>query len=1123
MKKKKLLILIVSIIMMLCASVSALAYFVINSNSYNIVIDKDLNNDLIEINEMPDLLLYARDNTYNSSSEKADLTYNRKTLILKNDIVFTRNLSISSNVNLDLNGHKIYLNGYNLTFMSYYYGTFGLYSNLEYGYIIPNEIEYVEDSISLKENGNSGRVIIYTKNETILNHNNIKITKPDLTELTTSDYISVVDETRLIDSYNALLLVRDSLQDYSSLFIPEKEFDNIINYTTRNGSSGEIVFDSSLFIPKKLINNESFCSYCDGSIGCAFVYRDLILPYSLYNDSRYKIKYESSNTSVISNSGKYFVPESETDVTLNVYIYFEDELVASSSFLLHVLNLDTDDSIKFAKTIFFSRIQEHYSDTENMFVLNKEILLPRIISNVTYTYVPYKVSNRSGAVTLFDGDSTTYESLGTSNVKVYTDVLMNFQPTSETSAMGITLTYGNYTETFYIHIKSENIIVSNETSVARDIINDWYGGAIKIRKVDALNNVYDSVILKNLNDVDTVKYTGVTNIVYELINDTHNLYQISADSNPILSVKNQAIPEAYVQDVMLSVTFTIEDKNINIQIPIKVEVSESEMASSFLPYYTYYDELIKNTYNNYITSSFTIPFAYSNTGPVVVIDFVEIPTNYDSLNDKTFSSVNPSNLDIYKVSLFYNGAIRTTLSFSQGVSYTTALDTYLGENKQEKLREILAYGDAKWIFDVKVANMASKNLNIGLIYNYKMTYLANDYLVYKKNDTTEQIISSIIEAGILHYGSDVTNETFYKWIYDNFTTLTDSSNNKYVYTIGDYTTSLTNPSQGKFVLVDWLGQNVAIDAKTDNIIASITDFTGISFLKGTKYLCLTNSSNVGLITNSSVAISLAREIAQMTSLETLILENCTGFTDGFDPTNSTSQDNDSISRFVSLRNLDTLNLNGCNIYLFDFLDQMTWLNEVYIANQSVSSNANYSNFYGNTGISNFYVFADLTDSGVKVYNTSQGSGYLLFQNSTTTNDYTRLRYGLIYQSSLANGEDITKLYSTFSTNPSDYMLNTNYSNGNITIDSSSRNITFGYLEYALTSDTTVDANKTYYQKDDSESSGYKAITNPSNDDISTYYEHLTATTSTAFTLTYSFNLSDGTSVRLIVKFKVKRY
>ena len=66
-------------------------------------------------------------------------------------------------------------------------------------------------------------------------------------------------------------------------------------------------------------------------------------------------------------------------------------------------------------------------------------------------------------------------------------------------------------------------------------------------------------------------------------------------------------------------------------------------------------------------------------------------------------------------------------------------------------------------------------------------------------------------------------------------------------------------------------------------------------------------------------------------------------------------------------------------------------------------------------------------------------------------------------------------------------------------------------------------NKTYYQKDDSESSGYKAITNPSNDDISTYYEHLTATTSTAFTLTYSFNLSDGTSVRLIVKFKVKRY
>lgn len=1123
MKKKKLIIFILSIFLIISTGISALAYFVINSNTYVVDIDKDLNNDLIEVNTMADLLLYARDTTYNNSSEKGDTTTNRKTFILNDDIIFTRNLTISSNVNLDLNGHKIYLNGHNLTFMSYYYGTFGLYSNSQFGYIIPSEIVVDEDNISIKENGTNGRVIIYTKNELVLDYNNIKVTNPDLTELNINTYIKKVEESVIIDSYNALLLVRDSLQDYTSKFIQEKNLDEIDNYITYLNDSSVASFDSSLFIPKKVISNKSFCSYCDGSIGCAFVYRDLILPYSLYNDSRYRIKYESSDTSIISEAGKYTCPDSETDVTFTAKVYFEDELVAESSFLLHVLNLDTDDSIKFAKTIFFSRIQEHYNEEDDVYVLNKEILLPRIISDVTYSYVPYKESNRSTAIPLFDNDATTYESLGTSNVKPYTDVLMNFQPTSETSAMGITLTYGSYSETFYIHLKSENIIISNATSVARDIINDWYGGSIKIRKVDELNNIYDSISLKNLNDLDTTKYTGVTNITYELINDTHNLYQISSDSNQILSVRSQAIPEAYVQDVMLSTTITIEDSAINIQIPIKVEISQSEMANSFLPYYTYYDELVKNTYNNYVTTSFTLPLSYSNTGPVVVFDFVEVPLNYESLDDKTFSSINPSITDIYNVNLYYNGQVQTTLSFNQGVSFTNAFDAYLGNDKETKLREILAYGDAKWIFDIKVSNMANKNLNIGLIYNYKMTYLANDFLVYKKNDTTEQILTKYVEAGILHYGTDVYDEVFYKWIYDNFTILTDSSNNRLVYTIGDYNKAIINPNDGKFVLTDWLNQNVPLDAKTDSVVSTIQNFTGIRFLTGTKYLCLTKSDGTGLITNANDAIYVAREIAQMKSLETLILENCTGFTDGFNPSDSNSDDNDSISRFVFLRNLDILNLTGCNVYLFDFLDQMTWLNEVYIANQQVSNNTNYANFYGNTGISNYYVFADLTDNGVKVYNTTQGSGYILFQNQKNTNDYTRLRYGLIYQSSLANGEDITSLYETFSTNPDDYMLYTTYTNGNVSINKSSRTLTFGYVEYGLTSDTTIDLNKNYYQKDDNETSGFRVVENPVEADIETYYEHYTNTTSKAFTLTYSFSLTDDTSVKLVVKFNVKRY
>jgi uncharacterized membrane protein len=83
MKKKKLIIFILSIFLIISTGISALAYFVINSNTYVVDIDKDLNNDLIEVNTMSDLLLYARDTTYNNSSEKGDTTTNRKTFILK--------------------------------------------------------------------------------------------------------------------------------------------------------------------------------------------------------------------------------------------------------------------------------------------------------------------------------------------------------------------------------------------------------------------------------------------------------------------------------------------------------------------------------------------------------------------------------------------------------------------------------------------------------------------------------------------------------------------------------------------------------------------------------------------------------------------------------------------------------------------------------------------------------------------------------------------------------------------------------------------------------------------------------------------------------------------------------
>lgn len=1125
MKKKKLIILIIAIISFVIAGSSVFAYFYISSKKANINVTTNLNDNEIVINSFEDLEKYSKNNVHNSPNdfEEASLI-NRNTLKLQKDVLITHDLLFTSHVNFDLNGNNLYLNGHNITINNLNYGDFMFYSSSTSSSIYVEEVEYDNETYTAVNDGNSGKIILYIPNQTIIKKN-ILFKNINNTELEFNDYFKVVETTNRVIGYNALYNVAESLlkqYDYRAKYQDLSTLDNNEKIT----GVDKVIIDSSIYLKEREIDNNSTCHFSNTIHSCSFITSNLDLPFTYGNDKSITIKYESSNEEILDNFGRYYRPHQRVDLNLKAIVFKNEEEIASSTFLIHVL-LSDSDMIYGAYTALLSRIEDFYDPLDQRYAFNKEISLPMDPLGTSVTYLPYKESNDNDAIKLFEDENYKYKSLGVSNVKENNETkLAVFTPTNEARALSVTIQKGLESHTFNLKMKSENLIVNSETAIVRDLLNEWYGGIIQLNKTDKLNNVYESFELKSANEIteeENIKYPGITSISYSLVNDTHFLYKISdvANSNlKLLSVNAGKTPEAYIQNVMLSVDARIQKDNIlkdvNIEIPIKVISSESDQGSSFLPYYTYYDEYLKTSYNSYISRKFEMPFAYASTGPIILYDFVLIPSNYDSLEEHTLS-VNPLETRMIKVSIYYNKQIQHTFTFNENVSYKEEFDLLYDAND---INAILSYNDAKWVFEYDIESSIQNNLNLGLVYNYKFSYTASNWTVFIKNDETNdrgQIVSKFELAGVIKYGDDVTNENFYKWIYDNFTNDTDKNNNKLVYNTGDYNSAVSDSASGRYVLTDWLKQDITLDVTNDPILQTINDYTGIKYLVGTTKLNLT-----GKLLDSQSSIEIAREISNMKNLETLILANCTGLSDGF--SNNEPHDNDSISRFINLKKLEYLDVSGCNIYLFDFLNNMGWISEVYVYDQIVDSNNNLNNFYGNRGIANYSVFGSLTDSGINVYNTVQGEGAVLFEKSIVTNDYTRLK-SVVHQNKLIEGADIRKLYETYSTNPDDYRLATNYTylSGStvMNVDVNSRTLTWSYLEYTLTKDEIVDNNKTYYIK---QGSSYVLVDNPINDDIGYYYEYVSPFEATEYMVTYHFSFTNSdVEINLIVKFKIERY
>jgi hypothetical protein len=526
------------------------------------------------------------------------------------------------------------------------------------------------------------------------------------------------------------------------------------------------------------------------------------------------------------------------------------------------------------------------------------------------------------------------------------------------------------------------------------------------------------------------------------MNNTNGVYEIAVTPGGLtLRVVPGKHPEDYVQDVVVNCIFEFDGSKgmaseEQIQVPIVYDDSKpGDNVNGFLPYYTYYDDILYGTYAGSTSTGFEVAFCYGTSGPIIC---------YDTLIYNSDGETLPGFPTFLTVSLYYGGN-KYEFPYDASTSMKVLLDQYLEDNDLT-LQNIIDAGDAKWVYEINKATSPSTNTQIELVYNYKMDVTSAAWATYPNTETP--ITSSMTLLGILHLGTDVPDAGLYAWIYNSFNITGDT----YVsYDDGDY------------VVTDWLKQNVTIDitATGSTFPTSVSSFKGMEYLLGTMYLDLSGHAS---LKNAAIADEAAQVISKMTSLETLKLSN-----NAFrDRESGASADLGTVSALASLPNLRYLYLNANKIYSFEWLAGMTSLLEVYVHSNTFTGLE--SVFYGSLGLVNLQMFQDLTDRGVMVYNDIAGGNIILFEESAEVNDYVRLR-SIEYQKKLASGVSIETIYATLSKNAADYGLSNSYTDASgATVATNVRHtISFGY-------DTSVGAeDATYFVLTDTITAGRTTV------------------------------------------------
>lgn len=617
--KKKIIVVVISIIILISSTFTIYAYFnnllfkqdqkfEYNSSSASI----EINSEEEFYNHIDD---YYLNKNYNSTDYITD-SDNRKNLILINDIQINNDTYITSNINLNLNGKTLILNGNRLIFNHIYSGQIIIYNG----------------TISSDE---QSTIIVDTPNALLIQKDLV------LTNVTL-EYLNVNNDLVL---NNALMYAVYNLQKYNSNLL-----DKLYTNTSCSLPSYHCDFEHS---NPETTNN------------CIYTYDDLDFRDTFFN---YDITYEYivENTDILSPKGNVLATG---NTVLTIKVNNTKQIMLN----IHVISKDDSEAMSKAAVLsFMHTLADYQVNSEG--VLAYEITGAIMISSYDSYFekdLVFSISNiGKEEITNSSSSSTYFEQVSTTK-----ELVMNI--TSEVAYLSVTAS-GYTLQDIPLTGKSGATIIDNNT-YALQIVRANYNDEIIITGKVNTDNVKE-YSFKELctNENYFIKLglasnaLGVDSISYSLINNVDGVYSIDTINNRLIVVN-----EPTAQTVFLQVTISFdsiinhyEPKQVTISVPIRYSdsVNEEEPSiSSFRPYYLYFNREILARTNGYTYNDFEIPFSYGSSFPIYGLDisikdlngndvnnnFVSISVEYAGQtytidNLKEFTTSNPTDLNLLR-------------------------------------------------------------------------------------------------------------------------------------------------------------------------------------------------------------------------------------------------------------------------------------------------------------------------------------------------------------------------------------------------------------------------------------------------------------------------------------------
>ncbi|MDD3831212.1 MAG: hypothetical protein PHW00_00920 [Clostridia bacterium] len=1066
---KNRLFVLISIIVVLalfaCSGVmSSYAYF--TTSNVNTTINTPANNgdvtNVIAISNEIELMYYTKDRVYNSVDNVSTTTQvNRQTLRLTADIMLTSDVIITADCHIDLAGYSIITNGHDVNINHGYAGSVLISAGSR-----TDGVNTVIGAIVLSNETDS--VIVCTPNAVVVPDfsftalgftfaNGTSSCNPAMEDFT--DYFKIVQTSHYYVANLAFYMISSVLQTDANFDNTYLDYNELNQYFTADedmdGNADNTDFSQLNYHAEHTQCSLNHPAGATAPYNCYYVQNDIDLPYHIFCYD-VDIEYVSSQDSVLSSSGNVTTNASAVqNVTLTAILSVGSNTY-TKDYLIHVIDsTDSNALANVGKSIMLEHLSKYYVELDDNndsvidfygYAFAGEVMLPKYNSalqsqGATYTYQSYSAGSPNTLLDSTDNISvdTLVSTVGHFRQETGADNGYIIVPNIAIDYLVFTCTVEGVTVTSdYLPVRGSSVsIIQDNTTIAQNIVSQWYGQQITIRNsLSAYSrNGYSYEVLKS--DVTAYASRNVTSVSYVLVNNTDNVYAI--DNSNFLYVQAGYQPNI-TQTVFVNATFVFTENNIDTAVTITIPVVYDDsnaggetQINRFLPYYVFFNRMFEAYTNQHTYTTYEMPLSYASGNPVVCFDITDIDDNSDN------------GLNAITMQLYYGGSVKTTLDLGSESSYTTVFDNYLNSNSLT-LSALTAYGDAKWIININTDKISDINNKIRLQYNYKFYdngAYTNEWQLY--NDYGSDFILPGILRCVYKDGTTTTtggagiqmpDVTLYTWCYG-------------VYCIS-YDTYLYNQDYADtFIETDWLTREISLINNSNNNMG-ISNYKGVEYLDNVIALDLSRTDTSVTV----VTADAAQYIGGMEALEVLDMSgNALCDAPGGGNAGFPGTDNGFIADLAGLPNLITLDLSNNSIYSFGDLQDLTTLKSLYVYGNSHQSNIGWETvddlltdlvnyIYGSEGVTNMSTYQSMyANYGTKVYYINE---LTYFQGGTSSSDYTRMR-NIEYQEILPEGISITTCYANLSTNPDDYGISS--PTGTIR----NRGITFSYEGDATTS------------------------------------------------------------------------